>query len=145
MTLDEIFDEWKQDAAIDPTQLGNSSLDIAKLHHKYYKMFSREKLLLKKMETDMKTLKFEKQEWYVQGPTKEGMDKGWRMPPKGKILKADVKEYIDSDPDVIEYFLKMAYQQEKIDLLESIIKTLSQRGWQIKTALDWEKFRVNEI
>jgi hypothetical protein len=139
MTLDEIFEEWKNDAVIDPTQLGNSSLDIAKLHHKYYRMYSREKLLLRKLEAEMKTLKFEKYEWYTEGPSKDTIDRGWRVPSRGKILKADVKEYIESDPDVIALFLKTAYQQEKIDLLESIIKTLSQRGWQIKTALDWGK------
>jgi len=38
--------------------------------------------------------------------------------------------------------LKIAYQQEKIDALESIIKMLHNRGFHIKSAIDFERFKV---
>jgi len=143
MTLDEIFEEWDKDSTVDPTELGNAALDLAKLHHKYYRMFSRERLLLKKLESDLKVLKREKAEFYVDGPTKEQIDMGWELPPKGKIrVKSDVPVYVDSDNDIIAMNLKIAYQQEKVDLLESIIKLISNRGFQIKSAIEWEKFKV---
>lgn len=142
MTLDEIFDEWNKDVQIDQTQLGNAALDLAKLHHKYYRMFSQERLLLKKLEADMKTLKLEKTEFYVDGPTKEQIDKGWKLPAKGRILKSDVSNYIDADNDIIKLNLKIAYQNEKCELLESIIKTIQNRGFQIRAAIDWAKFQV---
>jgi len=145
MTLDEIFVLWKEDAEIDPTQLGNSALSIAKLHHKYYEIFSRERLLLRKMEADMKTLRLDKQEFYMDGPTEEQIAKGWKLPAKGKIIKPDVANYIDADSDIIALNLKLAYQQEKLNVLESIIKTLANRGFHIKSAIDFEKFRMNDI
>ena len=36
--------------------------------------------------------------------------------------------------------LKIGFQQEKIEFLDSILKTLNNRGYNIKTAVDWIKF-----
>ena len=142
MTLEEIFELWEKDSTINPSELGNAALDLAKLHHKYYSIFSRERLLLKKLEGEMKKLRLDKQEFYVDGPTEEQMSMGWKLPPKGRILKSDVSTYIDADDDIIKLNLKIAYQQEKINALESIIKTLHNRGFHIKSAIDFEKFKV---
>lgn len=142
MTLDEIFDLWKDDCDVDTANLGGAALDIAKLHHKYYKVFSKERLLYRKLEAEYKELKREKLEFYIDGPTQEQIEKGWKLPAKGRILKADVNHYLDSDKDIININLKMAYQMEKLELLESIIKTVSNRGFQIRAAIDWAKFQT---
>lgn len=142
MTLDEIFKLWETDSTVNPSELGNAALDLAKLHHKYYSVFSRERLLLKKLDAEMKRLKLDKQEFYVDGPTEEQMALGWRLPPKGRILKSDVSNYLDADNDIIKMNLKIAYQQEKIAALESIIKMIHNRGFHIKSAIDFERFKV---
>jgi methylaspartate ammonia-lyase len=49
---------------------------------------------------------------------------------------------MEADNDIIDMSLKIGYQQEKIDLLESIIKTLTNRGYSIKTAVDWARFMM---
>jgi len=56
------------------------------------------------------------------------------------ILKADLPMYMEADKDIIELNLRIGYQLEKIELLENIIKTISNRGFQIKNAIDWNKF-----
>lgn len=142
MTLDEIFELWGEDTQIDRTELGNAALELAKLHHKYYRIFSQERLTHKKLEADMKQLKLDKLEFYVDGPTEEQIEKGWKLPPKGRILKSDAGQYVDADSDVIALNLKLAYQQEKLELLADIIKTISNRGFHIKSAIDWERFKV---
>ena len=142
MTLDEIFEEWSGDTQIDQTELGNAALGLAKMHHKYYQMLSRERLLGKKLEAELKQLKLEKMEFYQDGPTQEQIDKGWKLPAKGRILRSDVGNYTDSDSDVVAAQLKLAYQNEKIDLLQDIIKTISNRGFHIKSAIEWERFKV---
>ena len=142
MTLEEIFEQWEKDSSINPSELGNAALDLAKLHHKYYSIFSRERLLLKKLESEMKRLKLDKQEFCVDGPTEEQMTMGWKLPPKGRILKADVPTYLEADDDIIKLNLKLAYQQEKIHALESIIKMIQNRGFHIKSAIDFERFKV---
>jgi len=142
MSLEEIFELWEKDSDVNRSEIGNAALDIAKLHHKYYRIYSQEKLVHKKMESDIKILKLEKQEFYQDGPTEEQIEKGWKLPSKGRILKNDVTTYVDADSDIIAANLKLAYQKEKLELLDSIIKTISNRGFQIKSYIEWEKFKV---
>ena len=142
MKLEDIFSEWEKDSKFDPAELGRISLELPKLHHKYYKIFSNERLLLKKMEAQYKVLKLEKFEFYQDGPTQEQSQKGWVYPPKGKILKSDIPNYMEADPQIIEFNLRLAYQKEKLDVLESIIKMIMNRGWHVKTAVEWERFKV---
>jgi len=142
MKLDAIYEEWKKDSNIDTTELGNEAIKIPKLHHKYFQVYSSEKLLLRKFEAEMKSLKLAKYEFYTQGPSKESQDNGWVLPARGMILKQEMPMYLEADRDLIELSLKIGYQQEKIELLESIIKSLTNRGFQIKSAIDWHKFTM---
>jgi hypothetical protein len=141
MKINEIQDFWKEDSKIDTTEIGEEAIKIAKLHHKYYQILSSERLLYKRYEADMKKLKLEKHEFFTQGPNEETQEKGWKLPAKGLILKADIPMYMDADQDIIDLSLKMGMQLEKIDFLESIIKTIMARGYNLKLILDWEKFK----
>lgn len=140
MKLEEIFDQWKIDSEIDKTELGDEALKIAKLHHKYYQILVSERLLLRSHESEMKKLKLDKYEFFSQGPNEETQAKGWKLPAKGLILKADIPMYMDADDDIIKLSLKIGVQQEKIELLESIIRTLMNRGYNVKAAIEWQKF-----
>lgn len=142
MKIEEIFTQWEKDSKIDKTELGDEALSIPKLHHKYFQILVSEKLLLRAHESEMKKLKLDKYEFLTQGPNEETKNKGWKLPPKGMILKAELPMYIDADPDIIKQSLKIGLQQEKIELLESIIKTIINRGFLIKSAIDWQKFTM---
>lgn len=142
MKLDQIFELWEDDVKINRSELGDEALKIPKLHHKYYKIFANERLVLKKYEAELKQLRLEKHEFFVLGPTEESHAKGWKLPPVGKVLRSDVSTYIDADQDIINLSLKIGMQHEKIDFLESIIKTLHNRNFNIRAAIDWEKFKV---
>ena len=140
MKLDAIFELWEADSKIDRTELGEESLKIAQLHHKYFKIFSKERLTLKKLTVDYKRLKLQKYEFYTMGPTEESQALGWELPAQGKILRADAMQYVEADKDIVDISLKIGLQEEKLELLESIIKGLNSRGFNIKTALDYLKF-----
>lgn len=99
-------------------------------------------MLLKKYEADHKTLKLGKYEFYLHGPSPESIKKGWQQPSVGRVMKPDIGAYLDADPDLINMCLKIGIQNEKIDFLDSIIKSLVARGFNIKNALEWEKFKV---
>lgn len=142
MNIEQIVDEWSKDTKIDQTDLAAESVKIPSLHNKYVKILFNEKLRLRKLEADFKVLKREKYEFYSQGPSKETEDKGWKLPPRGVILKTDVPMYLDSDEDIISLSLKIGYSKEKIDLLEEIIKSINNRGYNIRSAIDWHKFTM---
>lgn len=141
MKLDSILELWEKDSVINRDDLDNESLNTSKLHHKYQKIYTHERILLRKYETDLKILRLEKYEFYTQGPTKETVEKGWKLPPIGKVIKADANTYVDADKDIIELTLKIGIQNEKIDLLESIIRSIMNRGYQIRNSIDFMKFQ----
>ena len=142
MQLDELFELWKKDSEIDRTELGEASTNIPKLHYKYYKLFAQERLKLRKLEAEYKALYKDKWEYFQGNMSEEDLEaNGWEPNPL-RILKSDLNTYIDSDTDIIKQTSKMDYQKEKIDFLESVIKTINIRGFHIKNAIDWEKFKV---
>jgi hypothetical protein len=142
MKIEEIFEHWNEDSQIDRTELGDESLKIPKLHHKYYQIYVNERMLLRKFEHELKQLKLEKYEFFSQGPNEETQAKGWKLPAKGIILKTDIPMYMDADSDIIQICLKIGLQQEKIEFLDSIIRSLNNRGYNIKSAIDWQKFTM---
>ena len=142
MKIEEITAQWKDDSVIDKTELGDEAIKIPKLHHKYYQILISEKLLLRSQEAEMKQLKLDKYEFYTQGPNEETESKGWKLPAKGLILKTDIPMYMDADSDIIKLSLKIGLQQEKIEFLDSIIRSLMNRGYNIKAAIDWTKFSM---
>lgn len=140
MNITELTELWKADSEIDRTELGDESLKIPKLHSKYYNLFIQERLLLKKLEGDYKQLYRVKFEYYNGILSEEELEEYNLEPFALKVLKTDLPIYIESDKDLQTLQAKIAVQKEKIDFLESIIKSLTNRGFQIKSAIDWAKF-----
>ena len=54
--------------------------------------------------------------------------------------KLDLDRFLNSDKDMIDMQEKIEYQKEKINYLESIIKTVVNRNFLIKNIIDWRKF-----
>jgi len=145
MQLDAILDEWHKDCQIDRTELGEAALNIPQLHSKYYKMFSSERLALKRLEAEYKSLAKAKWEYYQGLMDLEDLREwGWEPNPL-KILKQDLDRYIDSDPDIIQLTMKISYAKEKVDFLDNVIRSLNTRGYNIRAAIDWEKFKMGAI
>ena len=107
MKIEDIQNLWSQDSKIDHTELSTQALRIPSLHSKYFRIFTEERLRLRKYELDLKKLKLEKYEFYTQGPTEETRAKGWRLPPIGKVIKSEVNNYVDADDDIIQLTLKV--------------------------------------
>jgi hypothetical protein len=80
---------------------------------------------------------------YYRGilPEEDLKENGWQ-PFQLNVLKSEVTMYIESDKDIIKMNLRLAHQQEKVDVLDSIIKSIKDRGFQIKNAIEYEKFKV---
>lgn len=140
MKLEEILDAWDRDSAIDITNLGSEQERFSRLQAKYLRVRSFERLKLAKLNTELKQLKLEKYEFYTQGPTKETKDKGWNMPARGAILKTDLPAYMDADPQIVELTLKIAYQNEIVEAVETIVNDLAWKHNQVKNII--EDFRL---
>lgn len=142
MKFDDIMSTWEQDSRMDDTELGAESLKIPLLHHKYYKLYVQEALQLKAFEQEYKSLYRLKYEYYMGVLDQETLaEKGWDPNPL-RILKQDLSIYIDSDEDLQRVQAKIDIQKQKASFLESAIKTITNRGFLIKNAIDWERFKV---
>jgi len=133
---------WAEDSKIDRTELGEESIKIPQLHHKYYKMYSLERLNLVKLQEQMKMLKKDKIEYYTGTMAEEDLkERGWEPNPL-RILKSDIPVHMEADKDFVDLNLKLAYNKEKVEFLEAVVKTLNLRSYQINNAINWEKFKV---
>ena len=142
MKLEDLYNEWAKDGAIDIADISRNSADIPKLHNKYFKWYSEEGLRLKKLKSDYKVLTKLKTDYYNGTlDSTELKEYGWPQQPL-KILRADIPMYLESDKEIITLSLKIGLQEAVVEYLESIIKQINNRNFILKNIIDWEKFRT---
>ena len=142
MKLENIIAEWDKDGPIDAINISNEASNTPKLHNKYFKLYMGEGHFLRKMKAEYKKLKMLKMEYYKGDlDISELKQYGWEPQPL-KILRQDIPTYIEADSDLIEAGLRIGEQEQKVEYLEAIIKMIGNRGFQIKSIIDWERFRV---
>ena len=139
MKLEEIVELWNEDVKIDRTELDAESIKIPSLHNKYYKIYIQEKIKLKAEEQEHKLYYKLKHEYYTGKLSKQDLDEhGWE--PFQFVLKNDISIYLEADKELGDRLLKLQVQKEKVEFLESIIKTLNNRGFLLKSAIDFIRF-----
>jgi hypothetical protein len=137
MNIDEIQLLWEEDSKIDPDNLHQESLKIPSLHSKYYKIYNNILLLKKIEENKYKILK--KDRWmYYSGKSEPDVYKD--NPFDHKVLKPDIDKYMDADSEIIKSTSKIEYYQTMLNYLDSILKTILNRTYQIKNAIEYMKF-----
>jgi|TARA_B100000925_G_scaffold54199_1_gene35409 antirestriction protein len=137
MNLDEIQLSWEEDSKIDEDNLHSESTKIPSLHAKYYRILNNILLMKKLEENKFKQLKKTKWQYYTGKADPEVyIDK----PFDHKVLRQDVDKYMDSDEDLIKVLNKIDYFQVMLNYLDSILKTINNRTFQIKNSIEWQKF-----
>lgn len=143
MKLEDIYAEWAKDGEIDQINISNESARIPKLHNKYYMLYVQEGLKLKKLRADYKRYKGLREDWYLGELAKEDLDHlNWEPYLGKKPLKTELNSKIESDEILINFSLKIGLQEAVVEYLESIIKQITNRGFQLNTIVQWERFRT---
>ena len=62
-----------------------------------------------------------------------------------KVLKSDLQMYIQSDDEILELQGKIAYYESIIKYIDGVIKSIDNRGWDIRNAQDWKKFEAGMV
>lgn len=142
MDIQTIYSEWEKDGEIDQANISSEAVNIPKLHNKYYRMYVEQGLRLRKLRAEFKIISKLKAEWYRgELDDTELKAQGWNPQPL-RILRADIPQYLESDPDLIKRGLIIGAQEETVAYLESIVKQINNRNYLLKTIIDWEKFRT---
>ena len=141
MKLEEIQEFWNADREIDITELANESVRIPQIHDKYLKIYIDERIRLKGLQFELTKLVRLKTDYYAGKLTQEELEKlGWEQFLQ-RLLKNEISTYIESDSDIIKHKKNIVLIEEKCYYLDSIIKMISNRGFQIKGAIDWIKYK----
>jgi len=142
---EDIHELWAVDCKINETNLAGETKRIPELHNKYYTLYYKEVLRVKKLKADYKTLEFDKREYYDGSMAEEDLrDRGWK-PYQKKVLRNEVDKYIQADKEVINLSLKIDYHMERAKFLEDIVKTIHSRNFIVKNMIDILKFQSGEF
>ena len=139
MNLDELKLQVQNDLQINDEHLDTESLKNQEIKAKYLDHKSRYELLLFKAKGDYKRLYREKWEYYGgKADAKIYATKPFDL----KVLKTDLSVYITSDEDIINAENKVGYLETVVDYIKGVIKSVDNRGWDIKNAIEWKKFEA---
>ena len=140
LDLESIQEMWKKDSDIDRDNLHEESLKIPSLHAKYFELYNTIFLLRKKAEQQRKNIRHERYEYfsgkadpdvYVENPF-----------PKKIRDKETMQKYLDADDKLSSVSLKIDYYDTMLVYIESILKQISNRTYQIKNAIEFMRFNA---
>ena len=140
MKIESIDSLWEVDSKIDSIDLNGESLKIPQLHQKYFKILNEEILSLKYFESQQSIIRKKKWAYYTGISIDENNNEVFPVAKGKKFVKDDINAFIEGDQEFQDLKLKIEYQEQKIKYLESTIKEISQRTWNIKNAIEWHKF-----
>lgn len=144
MDTNDISAMWATDSPIDETNLVGESKRIPLLHSKYYNLYYKEVLRVKKLKAEYKALEALKREYYDGSIDQETLnEKGWK-PFQLKVLRNDLDKYIQADKDIIKLSLTIDFHTANANFLEDIIKTIHSRNFVIKNMIDILKFQAGD-
>ena len=136
--LDTIQKMWEKDSKIDVDNLHTESLNIPILHSKYFEIYNNVILLKKKAEQQRKNIRHERYEYFTG---KADPDVYLENPFPKKIRdKETLQKYLDADEKLSSVCLKIDYYETMLNYLESILKVIQNRTYQIKNAVEFIKF-----
>ena len=138
MNLDQIQDMWQRDSVIDPDNLHDESLKIPQLHSKYYTIYNTITLLREKARETHSRVKLERYNYYTgKAPAEVYVEEPFPY----KVREKDaLQRHMDADEKLSKIEMKIRYYDIMLKFLEEVIKTISNRTFQIKNAIDFMRF-----
>ena len=140
MNLETIQEMWDKDSQIDPDNLHDESLKVPQLHAKYYTVYNTITLLREKALETYNRVRLERYNYYTGKAPAEVYEEE-PFPYKVRDKEA-IQRHMDADEKLNKINLKIRYYDHMMRFLEDIIKTISNRTFQIKNALEWHRFQA---
>lgn len=137
--IDTIQKMWEKDSKIDIDNLHTESLNISIIHAKYFDMYNNITLLKKKAEQQKKNIKHERYEYYT-GKADPEIYVEDPFPKKVRDKDA-LQKYLDADTKLSQISLKVEYYDVMLNYIESILKMVQNRTYQIKNSIEFMRFQ----
>ena len=138
--------EWAEDSHVDfefknkqySADLAQVALDIPYIHNKYLNHYTDISQIKTSLEFEFRKLVRDKREYYGG----EADARIYAEKPFGNSIKTSekMKVYLESDDEVINLEAKIKFLDQMLYWLDQVMKQISNRGFQVKSAIEWEKF-----
>ena len=140
MDLEKIQAMWEKDSHIDPDNLHDESLKIPQLHSKYYTLYNTITLLREKAREQYSKVRLERYNYYTgKSPAEVYAEEPFPY----KVREKDaIQRHLDADDKMNKIDMKIKYYDVMLKFLEEIIRAVSNRTYQIKNAIEWNKFQA---
>ena len=140
MNLEQIQEMWEKDSKIDPDNLHDESLKIPQLHSKYYTLYNTITLLRERAREQYAKVRLERYNYYTGQATAEVYAE---EPFPYKVREKDaIQRHLDADDKMNKVDMKIKYYDIMLKFLEEVIRAVSNRTYQIKNAIEWNKFQA---
>ena len=140
MNLEQIQEMWEKDSKIDPDNLHDESLKIPQLHSKYYTLYNTITLLRERAREQYNKVRLERYNYYTGKATAEVYAE---EPFPYKVREKDaIQRHLAADDKMNKVDMKIKYYDIMLKFLEEIIRNISGRTYQIKNAIEWNKFQA---
>ena len=140
MNLEQIQEMWEKDSKIDPDNLHDESLKIPQLHSKYYTLYNTITLLRERAREQYAKVRLERYNYYTGKATAEGYAE---EPFPYKVREKDaIQRHLEADDKMNKVDMKIKYYDIMLKFLEEVIRAVSNRTYQIKNAIEWNKFQA---
>jgi len=138
MNLEQIQEMWQKDSVIDPDNLHDESLKISQLHSKYYTIYNTITLLREKARETYNRVRLERYNYYTgKAPAEVYIEEPFPYKVRDKDA---LQRHMEADERLNKVELKIRYYDLMLKFLEEIIKTISNRNYAIKNAIEFMKF-----
>ena len=140
MNLEQIQEMWEKDSKIDPDNLHDESLKIPQLHSKYYTLYNTITLMREKARSQYSKVRLERYNYYTgKAPAEAYIEEPFPY----KVREKDaIQRHLDADDRMNKIDMKIKYYDSMLKFLEEIIRAVSNRTYQIKNAIEWNKFQA---
>ena len=139
-TVEAIQSMWEKDSVMNQDELDTESLKIPSLHAKYYSLYNTILLMRKRDEQIYSGTLLERRKFYT-GKASASVYEEEPFPYKIRD-KDDLRLYLDSDEKLSKTKLKIEYYDTMLKYLEEILRQVSNRTYQIKNAIEWQRFNA---
>lgn len=138
-SVEEISKMIEEDSAIDQTDLSSESLKISKLQSKWIRILAEMSLEIRDLQVQFNLMQ-QRRSLYYTGKLPDEVYK--EEPLQIRVLKQDLPNFLKSDPKLLKLETQLHTATICVNMVEHFMKDLSQRSFNIKNAIDYQKFRA---
>ena len=143
--VEDIVKQWEADAVINPLDIKGESLRTPILHSKYVSMLATWKIKQTNLKIKLNEVRQEKTRYYNgEMSLEECRAKGIDQCQGIKPVRAVLEQMLAADNDVTKVQMQMEAVDTTVYIIESILKAISARDFQISNYIKQQAFMAGE-